>query len=80
MKMPFETADVIRVRMGVQKAVDEQPALVVPIQLLSELVGDIGRVIVLIIGGFTDIDVGKVSWSRLSEQNFRVDKWRFCRG
>jgi hypothetical protein len=22
----------------------------------------------------------KVSWSRLSEQNFRVDKWSLCRG
>jgi hypothetical protein len=21
-----------------------------------------------------------VSWSRLSEQNFRVDKWSLCRG
>src|ERR1700719_4172021 len=23
---------------------------------------------------------GEVSWSRLSEQNFRVDKWSLCRG
>jgi hypothetical protein len=23
---------------------------------------------------------GKVSWSRLSEQLFRVDKWSVCRG
>jgi hypothetical protein len=22
---------------------------------------------------------GKVKWSRLSEQNFRVDKWSLCR-
>jgi UDP-arabinose 4-epimerase len=25
-------------------------------------------------------DHGVVSWSRLSEQNFRVDKWSLCRG
>ncbi|MDA9504260.1 hypothetical protein XI09_05745 [Bradyrhizobium sp. CCBAU 11386] len=23
---------------------------------------------------------GPVNWSRLSEQNFRVDKWSVCRG
>ena len=23
---------------------------------------------------------GGLSWSRLSEQNFRVDKWSFCPG
>jgi hypothetical protein len=23
---------------------------------------------------------GKVRWLRLSEQNFRVDKWSLCRG
>ena len=27
-----------------------------------------------------DVDPQKVSWSRLSEQNLRVDKWSVCRG
>jgi hypothetical protein len=26
------------------------------------------------------IHTDEVSWSRLSEQNFRVDKWSLCRG
>jgi len=25
-------------------------------------------------------EIGIVSWSRLSEQNLRVDKWSLCRG
>jgi hypothetical protein len=24
--------------------------------------------------------IGSLSWSRLSEQNLRVDKWSVCRG
>jgi hypothetical protein len=59
MKMLLETADMVRVRMGVEKPVNEQPALVVPVELLSELLGNVGRIIVPIVGGFTDIDVGQ---------------------
>jgi hypothetical protein len=26
------------------------------------------------------VEAGLLSWSRLSEQNLRVDKWSLCRG
>ena len=52
-----QAADVVGVRMGVEEGVDEQPALFVPIQLLPELFGNIGRVIVLIVGRFADVNV-----------------------
>ena len=30
--------------------------------------------------GYLGRAVGEMNWSRLSEQNLRVDKWRVCRG
>jgi hypothetical protein len=59
MKMLLKTADVVSVRMGVEKGVDEQPALVVPIELLTKLFSHVGRSVVLVVGGLTDIDVAE---------------------
>jgi hypothetical protein len=32
------------------------------------------------IKGGTHVDPSKLSWARLSEQIFRIDKWSLCRG
>jgi len=57
MKMLLETADMVRIRMRCSERRLRTACVIVPIKLLSELLHDVGRIIVFVVGGFGDIDV-----------------------
>ncbi len=59
MEVLDQAPDVIGVRMGVQEAIDEQPPLIVPIELVPDLFPDVGGVVVLVVGRLPDVDVGQ---------------------
>ena len=57
MKMLLEPADMIFVGVSQEERIDVKPALVIAIEPLSELLCDVRRVVVRIVGCGADVDV-----------------------
>ena len=55
--MPAQSPAVILVRVAEEQRVDVEPSRGVPNQLIAQLRGDIGRIVIGIIGGRADIHV-----------------------
>ena len=52
-----QTTDMVLVRMGVEKTIDEEPTLFVALQLLAQQAHDVGRVVIRVVGTLADVDI-----------------------
>jgi hypothetical protein len=75
MEVLDQAPDVVGVRMGVEEGVDEQPAFFVSIEPLPELLGDVRRIVVRVVGGLADVYVAQDAFPRLG----RTGSCRRCR-